>query len=94
MNLDTLGLLSREDLDLRDNLLRQALQVCFKGLRKATRLFIRHARNLCRLKYGKMLLYLFVKMPSVVLKSILRTVAGENDSPTLPNDLFIMRNET
>jgi hypothetical protein len=37
---------------------------------------------------------MFVKKPSVALKSILRTVAGEKDSPALLVDLSILRDET
>jgi hypothetical protein len=38
-----------------------AEQYCFKGLKKATRLLIRHARNFRCLKYGKSLFRMFVK---------------------------------
>jgi hypothetical protein len=69
----------------------QAAQDCFKGLGKATHLLIRHARNFRRLKYGKALLRLFVKKPSVALKSILRTSEETTDNPTLPIDLSILR---
>jgi len=68
---------------------RFAAHDCFKGLRKATRLFIRHARNFRRLKYGKALLRMYVKKPSVALKSILRSSKGIADNPTLPTDLSI-----
>ena len=66
---------------------------CFKGLRKATRLLIRHARNFCRLKYGKALLRMFAKKPNVALKSILRSSEGTTDNLTLPTDLSILRDE-
>ena len=67
---------------------------CLKGLRKAARLLIRHARNLRRLKYGKALLRMFVKKPSVALKSILRTSKGAPDNPILSTDLSVLRDET
>jgi len=67
---------------------------CFKGLRKATRLLIRHARNLRRLIYGKALIRMFVKKPSVALKSMLRTSERTPDNPTLPTDLPVLRDET
>jgi hypothetical protein len=72
----------------------QAAHDCFKGLRRATRLLIRHARNLRRLKYGKALLRLFVKKPSAALKSILRTSEGTSDNPILSTDLSVLRDET
>jgi hypothetical protein len=65
----------------------------FKHVRKGTRLLIRHVRNFRRLKYGKNLLRIFVKKPSVALKSILRTSEGITDNVTLPTDLFILRDE-
>ena len=68
--------------------------VCFKGLRKTTRLIIRHARNFRRLKHGKSLLRMCVKKPCVALKSILRSSEGTSDNPTLPIDLSILRDET
>ena len=70
-----------------------ASQCCFKGLRNAARLLIRDARNVRHLKYGKALLRMFVKKPSVALKSILRTSVGTSDNPTLPTDLSILRDE-
>ena len=66
---------------------------CFKGLRKATRLLIRHARNFRRLKFGKALLPMFVKVPSVAFKSIFRTSEGITDDPTSPSDLSILHDE-
>ena len=71
-----------------------AAQECFKGLRKATHLLIRHARNFRRLKYGKALLSMFVNKLSVALKSILNTSEGTVDNPTLPTYLSILRDET
>ncbi len=68
-----------------------AAQDCFKELRKATRLFVRHARNFRSLKCGKTLLCMFVKKTSVALKSILLTAEGTIDNPTLPTDLSILR---
>ena len=93
--LDTLGLLTRADLDpIRDAPSQQALQACFEGLRKATFLLNRDARHLRRLKYGKALLCMFVKKPSVVLKSILRSSTMAKASTTHPTDLSILRGET
>ena len=66
---------------------------CFKGLRKETRLLIRHARNFRRVKYGKVLLRMFVKKPSVALKSILRASEGKLDTSTLPTELSVLRDE-
>jgi hypothetical protein len=50
---------------------RDCHKTCFKGLQKATHHLIRHARNLRRLKYGKSLICMLVKKPSVALKPIL-----------------------
>ncbi len=52
-DLDTLGLLTFEVTIPQGTSLQQTEIACFKGLRKATRLLIRHARNLRRQKYGK-----------------------------------------
>jgi len=93
-NLNTLGVLARPDSLHMGTTTLPAAQGCFKGLRKATRLFIRHARNFHLLKYGKTLLRMFVKKPSVALNSILRTSDGTTDNPTLPTDLSILRDET
>jgi len=60
----------------------------------ATRLLIRHARNLRRLKYGKAFLHMFEKKPSAALKSILRSSEGTPDNPTLPTDVSVLRDET
>ena len=57
----SLGLLHQEDLVIVDDTSPSKLQACFKGLRRATRILLRHARNLRRLRYGKTLLHLFVK---------------------------------
>jgi hypothetical protein len=91
--LDTLGLFTLEETDPEGISLQQAALICFKGLRKATRLPIRHARNLKRLKYGKSRLRIFVKKPIVALKSILRTSTGPSDTPSLPTDLYILRDK-
>jgi hypothetical protein len=66
---------------------------CIKGLRKATRLLIRHARNLRRLKYGKARIRMFVYKPSVTLNSILRASEGTPNNPRLPTDLSVLRDE-
>jgi len=71
----------------------RAAQDCFKDLRKATRLLIRHARNFRHLKYGKAILRMFVKKPSVSLKSILHNLEGTTDHPTLPTDLSVLHDE-
>ena len=89
-DLDTLGLFTCPDLNPLRTPTHQATHDCFKRPRKATRLLIRHARNLRRRKYGRALLRMFVKKPSVALKSILQTSAGTTDNPTLPTDLSIL----
>ncbi len=53
-----------------------------------------HVRNLRRLKYGKILLRVFAKKPSVALKFILRSATRDAASTTLPIDLSILRDET
>jgi hypothetical protein len=55
---------------------------------------MRHARNTRRLKYGKALLRMFVKKPSVTLKYILRTAMGNSTQHTLPTNLSIIKDET
>jgi hypothetical protein len=55
--LDTLGLLTREDLQPNGEIPpSQAVQSCFRGLRKTIRLLLKHARNVRRAKYGTNLL--------------------------------------
>jgi hypothetical protein len=90
---DSLGVLLRADTTFMDPTTLQAAYDCFRGLRKATRLLIRHARNLRRLKYEKALLRIFVKKLSVTLESILRTSEGTPDNPTLPTDLSVLRDD-
>ena len=92
-DLDTLGIFTLPDLNPMGTSTQQATHDCLKRLKKATRLLIRHARNLRRLKYGKVLLRMFVKNASVALNSILKTSAGTTDNPTLPTDLSILRDE-
>ena len=93
-DLDTLGLLTREDLyPKRDTIPQHVLQACVKGLKKAIRHLIRHALNLSRLKYGKALLRMFVKKPNVALKSILRTDAGNTTFTTLLTDLSVIKDD-
>ena len=70
-----------------------AVQDCHKGLKKATRLLIHHARNFRQLKYGKVLRRMFVKKPSIAPKSILRSAEETTDNPTLSTDLSILRDE-
>ena len=62
-----------------------------KGL---TQTLIRHARNLHRVRHVKALLRLFIKKPSVALKSMMRTAEGVIDTPSLPTDLSVIRDET
>ena len=93
-DMDSLGVLFRTDTTPTDQTTLQAAHDCFKGLRRATRFLIRHARNLRRLKYGNKLLRIFVKKPSAALKSILLNSEGTPDNPALPTDLFILREET
>ena len=93
-SLTTLGLLTKEDLSPKaDKATTLAIQTCFKGLRQAIRALIKHARNVCRAKYGKHLLKLFVKKPNTAFKSILRTSAGNTKTSTLPTDLSIIKDE-
>jgi hypothetical protein len=92
--MESLGVFLRTDTTPMDPTILQATLDGFRGLRKASRLLIRHARNLRRLKYGKELLRIFVKKPSVALKSILRTSEGATDNPTLHIDLSVLRDET
>ena len=89
----SLGLLHQEDLVIVDDTSPSKLQACFKDLRRATRLIIRHAHNLRRLRYGKTLLRLFVKNPSAALESIMRTTEEEKDTNILPTGLSIIRDE-
>ncbi len=93
-NVDSLGVLLRTDTTPMDQTTLQAAHDFFKGLRRVTRLLIRHARNLRRLKYGKTLLCIFVKKPIATLKAILCTSEGTPDKPTLPTDLSVLRDET
>jgi len=69
-------------------------RTCFKVLWRVTGILIRHARNLRRVRYGKALLRLFIKKPSVALKSIMRTSEGITDTPSLPTYLSVLRDET
>ncbi len=92
--LDTLGLLTREDLHPNgETPPSHAIQACFKGLRKATRLLLKHARSVRRFKFGKILPRMFAKKPNMALKSIIRTAAGNSDTNTLPTDLSIINDK-
>jgi hypothetical protein len=91
--MDTLGVLVRQDLLPGSTTLLKDAQTCFKSLRKATRLLMRHTRHLRRFKYGKALLRMFAKKPSVALKSILRASEGKIDTPTFPTNLSALRDE-
>jgi hypothetical protein len=75
-DLESLGILNREDLESDHDFTPTKIHTCFTGLKSVTRLLIRHARNFCRLRYGKALLHMFVKKPRVALKSILRAAKG------------------
>ena len=89
-----MGLLTRDDLLLNgENPPSQAIQACVKGLKKAIRLLLKHARNVRRIKYGQNLLRMFAKRPNMALKSILRTAAGNTADITLPTDLSIIKDE-
>ncbi len=90
----SLGVLPLTDPTPMDTSTLQAAHACFKGLRKATRLLFHHARNLCRLRYSKVLPHIFVKKPSAALKAILRNSEGAHDNTTLPTDLSVLRDET
>jgi len=89
----SLGLLRQEDLVIVGDTSPSMLQTCFKGPRRATRLLIRHTKNLRCLRYGKTPLRLIVKKLSAALKSILRTSEGEKDTNILPTYLSIIRDE-
>jgi hypothetical protein len=70
-----------------------AIQTCFKGLRKAIRLLLKHTRCVRRLKYGKFLLRWFAKKPNMTLKSILLTAEGIRNTNTLPTCLSVIKSE-
>ena len=88
------GLLHPEDLVEVDSTTPSKIHTCFKGLRKVTRLLIRHARNLRRMRYGKALLRIFLKKPSVALKSILCATEGEQVTTSLPIEISLILDET
>jgi hypothetical protein len=46
------------------------------------------------MRYVTALLSMFVKKPSVALKPIMRTSEGVTDTPSLPIDLYVIRDET
>jgi len=46
------------------------------------------------MRCGKALVHLFIKKPSVTLKPILRAAEGVTETPSLPTDLSILRDET
>jgi hypothetical protein len=54
---------------------------------------MRHARNLRRVRYDKALFRTLIKKPSVALKYILRTAKGTTDTPSLPTDLSVLRDD-
>ncbi len=84
----------QEDLAIVNDSTPSKIQTCFKDLRRVTRLLIRHARNLRRLGYGKALLRVFVKKPSVALKSTMRIAEGETNTTFLPTNLSEIWDET
>jgi hypothetical protein len=88
------GLLHREELVIFDDITLSKFQPCFQDLRRVTRILIRHARNLRRIRYGKTLIRLFIKKSSVALKSILFTTGGVTDTPSVPTDVSVVRDET
>ena len=88
--LETLGLFTLPDLSPQGTSTQPVAHDYFQRLREGTRLLIRHARNLRRLKYGKALLRMFVKKPSVALKSIIPTSAERTENPTLHTDHSIL----
>ena len=59
-----------------------------------TRIFIRHARYLRRVRYDKALLRLFIKKPNVAQTYIMRAAEGVTDDPSLPTNLYVIWNET
>jgi len=63
-------------------------------MRGVTRIRIRHARNTRRMRYGKVLIRLFIKKPSVALKYIMRTAKEVTNTPYLPIDLSVILDET
>jgi hypothetical protein len=83
-DLASLGLMRREDQVKTNDTSLSNLQSCFKGLKRAIRLLIRHARNLRRLRYNKDMLRLFVKKPSAALKSICAHMKGKRTLPSFP----------
>ena len=93
IDLASLGILHRKDLVAGDDITPSQLQTTSKVLRRVTRRHIRHARNLRRVQCGKALLHQKKKTPSVALKSILRTTEGVADSPSLPTELCVLRDE-
>ncbi len=87
------GILHGKNLVAGDDTTPSQLQTTFKGMRRVTRILIRHARNLRLVRYGKALLRLFIKKPSVALKYILRTAEGVTDTHSQPTDLSVLRDE-
>ena len=63
-------------------------------MKRVNRILIRHARNLRRMRYGKALLRQFINKPSVALKSMQRKTEGVTDTPSLPTNLSVLRDET
>ncbi len=91
-NMDALGVLVRPDPLVGTSTLSE-VQECFTHLKKATRHLFRYARNVRRLKYGKALLRMFEKKPSVAMKSILRTSEETTDNVTILTDFSILQDD-
>ncbi len=92
----SLGLLTRAAFELdRNDPSQYTFQNCYQGLRKATKHLIRHARNHCSLKYGKVLLHNLVKKkPCVALKYICDPQSKEGqESSSLYTHLFVITYE-
>jgi hypothetical protein len=73
--------------------LNNCVNACFKAHKQTTRLLLKYARNQRRLKYGKVLLRVFLKKPKVALQSILRTAAEDENTQPFPTDLSILRDD-
>jgi hypothetical protein len=83
----------QEDLVTVDDATTSMFQTCFTCMRRVNRILIRLARILRRRRYGKAMLRLFFKKPSVVLESILRKTEGVTYTHSLPTDLSVIRDE-
>ncbi len=66
-DLSLLGILNMHDLFANEESNPAQFHTILKGMRRATRILMRHARNLRRMRYGKALLRMFIKKPSMAL---------------------------